>query len=118
MEERFDLSKEQAMAYPIGILRNSYRAGRRKPSLRTGHAPESLRARNLDAQQLERSQSARGSLAALRFPSRIRRLMHDALSHSFNLVDGVFPGLRTRQDLAYVLEKRRRQLVVIGPGDS
>jgi len=23
--------------------------------------------------------------------------MHDALSHSFNLVDGVFPGLRIRQ---------------------
>jgi AraC-like DNA-binding protein len=51
-------------------------------------------------------------------PSRVRGLMHDGLSHSFNLVDGVFPGLRTRQDLVYVLEKRRRQLVVIGPGDG
>ena len=29
--------------------------------------------------------------------SRVRGLMHDALSHSFNLVDGVFPGLRIRQ---------------------
>ena len=44
--------------------------------------------------------------------------MHDALSHLFNLDDGVLPGLRAGQDLVYVLEKGRRQLVVIGPGDG
>ena len=44
--------------------------------------------------------------------------MHDTLSHSFNLVDGVFPGLRAGQDLVYVLGKGRRQLIVIGPGDG
>jgi hypothetical protein len=43
--------------------------------------------------------------------------MHDALRHPFNLVDGVFPGLSAGQDLVYVLEKGRRQLIVIGPGD-
>ena len=31
--------------------------------------------------------------------------MHDALSHPFNLVDGVFSGLRAGQDLVYVLGK-------------
>ena len=34
--------------------------------------------------------------------------MHDALSHLFNLDDGVFPGLRAGQNLVHVLEKGRR----------
>jgi len=35
-----------------------------------------------------------------------------------NLEDGVFPGLGAGQDVVYALEKGRRKLVVIGPGDS
>jgi hypothetical protein len=44
--------------------------------------------------------------------------VHNALSDLFNLEHDVFPGLRVGQDVAYVLEKGRRKLVVIGPGDG
>jgi hypothetical protein len=36
---------------------------------------------------------------------RLNGLMHDSLSHRFNLDDGVFRGLRAGQDVIYVLEK-------------
>ena len=44
--------------------------------------------------------------------------MHDALSHLLNLGDGVFPGFRAGQNLVYVLENGRRQLIIIGPRGS
>ena len=44
--------------------------------------------------------------------------MRDTLSHLFNLDDGLLLRLRAGQDLVYVLEKGRRKLVLIGPGDG
>lgn len=46
------------------------------------------------------------------------KLVHNALSDLCNLEDGVFPGLGAGQDVVYALEKGRRKLVVIGPGDG
>jgi hypothetical protein len=41
--------------------------------------------------------------------------VHNALRDLFNLEHGVFPGLRAGQDVASVLEKGRRKLVVSPP---
>jgi len=48
----------------------------------------------------------------------IAKLVHNAFSDLCNLEGGVFPELGARQDVVYALEKGRRKLVVIGPGDG